>query len=382
MNSLLVNLKKYRPREGMTPTENFVTEAFAYLLNNVPEVSVHFLFKLSELNPLPEPAIECRQENVEWSTQQNFDGVYPDMFADLGSLKLIFEHKVGASLHQGQLESYRNHAKKYYKNYLLILITRHESQHQQSPDLALCWRDVFNILSPLMSQFDENGKNHWLLSEFLNLLKAEGLGPLAPMSFDAMWHLLEAKKFEKQFNDFIYQAKERTWHGMENFEVQVGRRWGRLGLEFNYIVNGVAGWFPSIFVGILHDPTDHCVRHRNKRGINFVTIISFANKVHSHYQSLNSLTILQKELEQITDKHAVLKFYNHHQDGDFVNQNPYHPLYLEAPLVDVLINTETASEQHEVLNKTIQDALSMVVNSEGFKCLVNELAVFRSEGAF
>ncbi len=37
-DNLLVNLRKYRPRDKSDPLKNFLTEAFAHLLKNSSEV--------------------------------------------------------------------------------------------------------------------------------------------------------------------------------------------------------------------------------------------------------------------------------------------------------------------------------------------------------
>ncbi len=39
---LLQAVRKYRPREGMDPLENFVTEAFCWVLNNNRELGSKF----------------------------------------------------------------------------------------------------------------------------------------------------------------------------------------------------------------------------------------------------------------------------------------------------------------------------------------------------
>ncbi|MEM6502043.1 MAG: hypothetical protein AAF685_09415, partial [Cyanobacteria bacterium P01_C01_bin.89] len=41
-NGLLSSLRKYRPREGHDPLENFITEAFAWILRKHPDFSVFF----------------------------------------------------------------------------------------------------------------------------------------------------------------------------------------------------------------------------------------------------------------------------------------------------------------------------------------------------
>ena len=42
---LLESLRKYRPREGKDPLENFITEAFAWILNNYSDFAEFFINK-------------------------------------------------------------------------------------------------------------------------------------------------------------------------------------------------------------------------------------------------------------------------------------------------------------------------------------------------
>ena len=85
-------LSRYSPREGNDPLENFITEGFAWLLNKYPEFGGFFLQYLEEKLRLNVNRYDC-----EWSTQDNFDGKYPDMvcrFRDENKA-IVFEHKVG-----------------------------------------------------------------------------------------------------------------------------------------------------------------------------------------------------------------------------------------------------------------------------------------------
>ncbi|MFH7245002.1 MAG: hypothetical protein ACHWZW_19370 [Spirulina sp.] len=65
-----------------------------------------------------------------WDTQVNFGGVFPDMVAKLpNEVMLVFEHKVWANLHPGQLDNYKQFSYENYSSFHLILITASESQH-------------------------------------------------------------------------------------------------------------------------------------------------------------------------------------------------------------------------------------------------------------
>ena len=174
MDSLLINLRKYRPRENTDPLENFMTEAFAWLLRRNTGFSMHWLESLNELFDDGEKFM-LPTEDVLWSTQDNFDGKYPDMVASWSQTRIIFEHKVWADLHENQLSNYRSYADKQSWDYRLILITARKSQHEQNPDLAICWDLVYKQITQYLNQ-DDTELESWLLEEFLALLRSEGMG--------------------------------------------------------------------------------------------------------------------------------------------------------------------------------------------------------------
>ena len=87
-NNLLVNLRKYRPRDKSDPLENFLTEAFAHLLKSSDEVMSAVLAKLNEKSKLPKAFNPSR---YEVSTQENFNGKFPDMLVKWDDVAIVFE---------------------------------------------------------------------------------------------------------------------------------------------------------------------------------------------------------------------------------------------------------------------------------------------------
>ncbi|MGB6013735.1 MAG: PD-(D/E)XK nuclease family protein, partial [Nodosilinea sp.] len=208
--NLLTSLRKYRPRENQDPLENFVTEAFAWLLKNNKNFSDFFLKKILMRLPTYSGLNLQADFDCKWATQRNFGGIFPDMVAELsdGTL-LVFEHKVWAQLHPGQLASYKQFSNANYSKSYLILITASESQHIQQPDLALCWRDIHIWIQEWIQVGEE--KPEFIFQDFLNLLREEGLGPIAPVSYDAILSYFPARDFKEQVVDLIQQAEKRDW---------------------------------------------------------------------------------------------------------------------------------------------------------------------------
>ncbi len=201
-------LRKYSPREGNDPLENFITEGFAWLLNKYPEFGEFFLRHLEKKLQLNVNRYDC-----EWRTQVNFDGMYPDMvclFKDENKA-IIFEHKVGTDLHENQLNNYRDYAKREFgDDSHIVLITATRQQHQQCSDLALCWSDIYKLISDW-----EQGTNSdvpFLFKDFQKLLKGRGLGPPAPVSHAAIRYCCEVKNMEQNLEELIKRVQEREKH--------------------------------------------------------------------------------------------------------------------------------------------------------------------------
>ena len=115
---LLESVRKYHPRDGSDPLENFITEAFAWMLRNCPEFGEYFASNIAkQLN-----MSEFDTANQRWETQQNFGGVYPDMVCSSGTMALVFEHKTWSEVGDNQISNYRSYANKNYSESRIVLI--------------------------------------------------------------------------------------------------------------------------------------------------------------------------------------------------------------------------------------------------------------------
>ena len=260
MDSLLVNLRKYRPRENTDPLENFVTEAFAWVLRNNSSCLSAFTQLLSE-------KLELKLDNEAQpsliSTQENFDGVFPDMFIQYDDFALIFEHKVNSYLHDNQLQNYRDRSEKHhgFSDYKLILITRSKKQHEQEPDLSLCWYEIYQCLKDYIDP--KESEDNWAIKELFALFEKEGLVPAEPVNISLMNQYFSVLKIVSQMESLVNEAKLEDWHLVKegNFLHDAKKqRWGRIGLEFGVKDNqDKRRWAPGIFCGFIIDGSDHGV---------------------------------------------------------------------------------------------------------------------------
>ena len=223
----------YRQKTGLAPglldylapgkIENFITNAFCWILSNTG-FDECFLDYLCE-EGLSVPALDRR--TLRWSSQTSFPRggderpVRPDMTCSDGERGIVFEHKAWHWLREGQLADYRNHAPPSFKGAPVVLITAHPGQHQQEPDLKLCWYQIHELLERWLElQSDRHDPvEHFVVEEFQTLLERRGLGPM---------DRLEQKVIESYFLgvDFVKNLEKMMW-AVSGQECQILQR-GRL----------------------------------------------------------------------------------------------------------------------------------------------------------
>lgn len=374
MDSLFTSLQKYRPRDNNNPIENFVTEAFAWLLRKDAELGKYLINQIAEKLVGTEKKFSLTSESIGWSTQENYGGVFPDMVAKWSGMTLVFEHKVWSPLHTGQLKNYRKFHEDAGNDYRLILITGHHSQHDQKPDLALCWHEVYVWIN---SYVDSSiiSETTWVIKDFLQLLKSEGLGPIAPISHTAIWHYQEAITLRNKLEDLIGKVYKQRLVVLKNYRSEVKTQEGVIGIQFNRINSDKpekSGWNPGVFVGFAIEGGDHKIRSRLKDGLKMILNISLSKKYHDHYFKWKEYTSLIEELDEKTKEIGnKWTFYNHREDAKPFNH--WHPLYLEYSMLELFQGTEDVQEQEARFRQMAEEALSILMSCSSFESFESKL---------
>ncbi|MGB3311513.1 MAG: hypothetical protein WA939_15160 [Nodosilinea sp.] len=379
--NLLTSLRKYRPRENQDPLENFVTEAFAWLLKNNKNFSDFFLKKILMRLPTYSGLNLQADFDCKWATQRNFGGIFPDMVAELsdGTL-LVFEHKVWAQLHPGQLASYKQFSNANYSKSYLILITASESQHIQQPDLALCWRDIHIWIQEWIQVGEE--KPEFIFQDFLNLLREEGLGPIAPVSYDAILSYFPARDFKEQVVDLIQQAEKRDWSLIDSRITVSGdiKKNGRVSYDMNGRVALLIfnDGHPSLTTGfILNWEGYQMPPLLNARSPDFSIALRFLD-FHDKYPDLQ---IYQRFVEILREKVSQLgdgwDFYDQLNDPNSTGKNIYFPIHIRKPMLELLRGTTTSEEQVDRFMEANSLILSKILECDEFfamrKCFAQEI---------
>ncbi|WGW00168.1 hypothetical protein QF117_20165 [Vibrio sp. YMD68] len=386
-NSLLVNVSKYASSDKTSPTENFITEAFAWLLRNDAEVRRaidKYLRKVGEeksLNILPVG------DSRHIDTQVNFNGTFPDMCWDSSdrTFSIIFEHKVWTKLSDKQLDNYRKYAEeKLGKAFVIVLITGHVGQHKQNPDLALCWYQIAEIIESVEGG---NDKDLWIREEFIHLLKVNRLVDITPINPLSIAYYNDAKKIDEQLNNIAKRAIHKKWpiqqlegdvsYNKEVYQRKVGvsercgkyDTWGRIGLEFNNVTQEYdeGGWAPGLFCGFLIDSADHCVEDIMPNEPLAALIVDIDDPLHS---KLNSRGLYEKLVNEICLPNGWKLSDRVTQNN---NENPWHPLIIYRSLSDFIGHASTPEQQSETFFTQMKELQKALINTNSFVAFCKEM---------
>lgn len=370
-DSLLVSLRRYRPREGRDSLEDYLTEIFAWLLRNYRNVADSFLDTVMTYVPETDRLeLPAEDQAITWETQAPYPGARLDMLAQWSGGALLFEHKVHAPLSAEQVNKYRDLAASEFpgRTARVIVISANTGQHRPEAHGCLCWEKVYELLETKhRTQSDPAEQFH--IASFLALLRHEGLHPAAPISHQAVTFYPVACRFPEQLANVLAPLAYEEWQLAETYEGHNHKmRWGRLGFEL-IPAGGPLNWMPGLFVGVVLDGRDHLVQHRHTDQVMLNIILDFSIKLHDIYSELPSYQRLVQRLHERTP-YRDWYFYDHLKESP---ANRYHPLYLETPLLEVLRGTTTLAEQRDAIRRAVCDAIELLQQDNALKTLTDEV---------
>ena len=356
--------------------EDFITEAFSWILER-SGFGVFFLDRLKdEATDLPTIGAGC-----SWTTQTSYglDGTAkrPDMIcisADKRSA-LIFEHKVGADLHDGQLDSYRRIGRSEFKGgYGLVLITASRGQRHQNPDRHLLWSEVHGWLCDWLGTSGVDGIAAFVARNLLRLLEKRGLGPMEQINAEQLLTIPRARAAERRTQSLVSSVADHPfWQELvsrvpghpaaagERLYRQHKPKEGRCGL---YLLGGgdPGTWSPGVFVGVMLDGSDHgppSVNDEQGSGPEACLVVDIHKDHHGDYANNESYQRLVDTLSRQWPDNAESDYWRCH-----LGANPWHPVLVRKPLAAVFGRAATGDDQVQMYVEDVGHIAESILHLE------------------
>jgi hypothetical protein len=358
MSNLFITLRARQPTQNRDPQEDYVTDAFAWLLQQEPLLCTEYVRLLDPRLDRIDPSA------VRWQTQCSLKTpagavVRPDLVCLIhGGPAIVCEHKVWSPLREDQLSDYRAAARVAWptREVMTVLVTARARQHTQPATRRLTWADVHR----LCKDHPDSGATGGLVRQFAGLLAHLGLGPPAPLAHDDLWAYYSQSRVDAALPAILCAVAEMTGPGgppairerLRRLRGTAGadgdptlhvreRKWGRAGVTFD------GPWTPGFFFGLMMDTTDHAVdlhpAGSPAAGPAFVGILSF-QPGHELAQGFLGSTAFDALRSRLRGGAGRWTFVDPHAEPGG-GRNPWHRLFLAMPTAELLRGTTDHPEQ-------------------------------------
>ncbi len=370
--SLFGYLKNYLPSEGRDPKEDYLTQMFAWLLENVPEVASTYVCYL--YTKMGETCKNLEKEKITVSTQEvihiaaNQSGRI-DLVVWVGDgSAFICEHKVNSDLSENQIEKYMDNSSQLgFREYHSVLVTSSSSQWTQYADVRLTWGDIYSLFDEQLiktGSFKENEVNCFLVQQFLEYLKENGMGGYTEIKPDIIcsWYkasLLEVS-LKRLFSELVNEKWDECCPSLHRAEFGAYKpvyndiRWGRLGIDFH------AKW-PGVFAGVILNPSDHGLYPIDmENGPDFCIFVDsdYSKKdeeKRSQYEKIITHPYILERKRVLSEDSGVYEFL------PGLDKSPWRILVLRRPLIEVLKGAYSKNEQYNAIKAEIITGINVLL---------------------
>ncbi|WP_133251448.1 hypothetical protein [Zavarzinia aquatilis] len=327
--NIFISLFNQRPRDNVTPRENFLTESFVYVLKKNVDFCKIWLVSILKM-PVRHESLVIDTRVADRYQDDGGAGsiVYPDVEI-VGTLengeafRILIENKWDSGYNYNQIKNYLSLFRSQCKNYMVFMCQNFKDSLRAANDhsdvagiefRSILWEDVYlsmngcidksGLLDELMVFMEENKLSSG------NILTEDGVGNYirGVKFFDDM------KKFvDKLLNDFDWMFVKK------GFSAKITNRFGRVAIEFwpNNTKNNV-----FVSVGLLYNNKDHKIPFAkpSQESIDFILRVEANPNLGD--ARIRSLDILSSRVESIRKDGSIAYLLN-----DKNNRNP-HTLFI------------------------------------------------------
>lgn len=359
-SSIFTFIKSYTPSVDRDPKEDYLTQIFSWMLNNIKELDKKYCRYL--LDKIGKSNIELNEEMISTETQISVTSGRIDMVISIyNKIGFICEHKVWSNLSDNQITKYKQCSNELgNENYYTVLVTANKLQHTQEADIKLTWADICIFIESIINEYEN--EDEFVLSNFIIYLKEQGLWKYESISINEVTSYYSARKLEKKldelFMDLVHVEWEKECEHLKTFTKSrynpnfTKYRWGRKGIDF------FEDWYPGLFAGVMLDPTDHCIDTKDSdRGPDLVVILDIEYRGKKDSNNCMRNRILN------SDKYIELKEVLRNMNGTFEevkSKNNWRLIVIRKPLVDVLENKYSYEEQLNAMKESIIEGINIL----------------------
>lgn len=335
--NLLVSLFPWRPREGIAPAENFLTEALVHALR------VNTAFRSTWLMEVLGEAVD--ENSIVFDTRAshaNVDSgttIFPDVdirgeFVSGMPFTLLIEVKWRANYDLSQLIKYDRLLGSHPNPHLAFLCARGADYMSASRDARslihakfrpLLWEKVFTALQNTATDCQ-------ISKELLGFMQHHGLSPAQPISKSMAEGYIASKPIFERFHRYSEKLlHEFDWTILPPSHCNTERagirdRYGRVAIEFV----PAPSWNGAITIGFLYDNRDHAVPFADgtSNGIDLMMRIEADPKA----QGRDLLNVaMRAKAEAVRNAGGVIRL-----DSDRANGNRHTLFIAQRSLTDFL----------------------------------------------
>lgn len=355
-HNLFNDLFNVRIREGHSPKENFLSECFAHVLRTQERVCETWVSEIcGHSRNLAKLSVSTRFSQTD---PLNSRVIFPDLRIDATTIEgeqivVPSEHKWDSPCSNAQLEAYRRIADSLDPTATLVFVGARRDQVEQARkskqvDKSLCWEDIYKSLKGVAIESET-------LKDFLNFMKAQGLGPVPAVTPEKIKAFVESKDLLSQLSvfcrkladDYEWQSIPARYHSEPPLPVE--DQYGRVAIEFVG-----ANWAPAITMGFLYSNNDHRVPLTDpKNSIDLFLRIEATPKSNPNPESL--LKVLAQKLPKLREMsgQALIK-------GNPENRNSHTLIIIQQSLTNILSDVTETHAQLERIHQILAGWLSVL----------------------
>lgn len=209
--SIFSYLTSYIPTDKRESKEDYLTQMFAWMLNNIEEYAREYVLFLSKKND----KIVCpskNEMNISASTQEILPSGRVDLLIRVNRrIGFICEHKIHSILSENQIKKYIDNSDLLgmEKNYS-VLVTFSSTQHTQPADVSITWSDVCEFTEDVIGSFEN--EEAFILNQFVLYLKENGMGKAELITPESMLGYWAAIGLEDNLSNLFMQLSDFDWN--------------------------------------------------------------------------------------------------------------------------------------------------------------------------